>query len=103
MTPRFREFLESIADERIRKLQNEITELGDENTVLRVDAINYRSRIRELEARFNKAQKSLNFFLCLVNESNGIAGWHLNGDIAPWGDWQDEIDAAFAAAGEPPR
>ena len=62
-----------------------------------------RSRIRELEAHFNKAQKSLNFFLCLVNESKGVAGWHLNGDIAPWGDWQDEIDAAFAAAGEPPR
>ena len=57
MTPRFREFLESIADERIRKLQNEITELGDENTVLRVDAINYRSRIRELEEMVESAYR----------------------------------------------
>ena len=50
-------YMVPVADERIRKLQNEITELGDENTVLRVDAINYRSRIRELEEMVESAYR----------------------------------------------
>lgn len=42
-------------------------------------------RIEELEARLKMVQE-------LVSESSGVAGWHLNGNIATWSEvGMDEI------------
>ena len=30
--------------------------------------------------------------LSIISESNGISGWHLNGNIATWGEFQVVID-----------
>jgi hypothetical protein len=34
--------------------------------------------------------------LAIVNDSRGVAGYHLNGDTAEWDEF-DEVDAANAA------
>lgn len=34
--------------------------------------------------------------LSIINDSNGVSGYHLNGDIAVWGEFP-EVDAASAA------
>jgi hypothetical protein len=37
--------------------------------------------------------EALRFWSDLVVNSSGVSGWHQNGEIAPWGYWQDKIDA----------
>lgn len=41
--------------------------------------------------------------LGIINESKGIAGWHLNGDIEPWGltDFPGLLDEINKALAEP--
>ena len=40
---------------------------------------------------------TIELFLILTENSTGLHGWHLNGDIAEWGLWQEEIDTAEQA------
>lgn len=42
------------------------------------------------------AVEALNGILAIVGDSHGVAGWHLNGDIADWREFE-EIDAAYQA------
>ena len=46
----------------------------------------------ELVELVRELRERLSFFIALVRESQGVSGWHLNGDVAMWGDWQDEVD-----------
>ena len=46
----------------------------------------------ELVELVRELRERLSFFIALVGESQGVSGWHLNGDVAKWGDWQDEVD-----------
>jgi hypothetical protein len=48
-------------------------------------------RVRTENKRMRKA---LRFFLDLVDDSSGIDGFHLNGDVALWDEFEDEIDNA---------
>ena len=36
--------------------------------------------------------EALESMLSIISESNGISGWHLNGNIATWGEFQAVID-----------
>lgn len=36
--------------------------------------------------------EALESMLSIISESNGISGWHLNGNIATWGEFQVVID-----------
>lgn len=48
-----------------------------------------KARIAELEA-------ALSGFLAIVSDSTGVAGYHLNGAVAKWNEF-DEVSAAEAA------
>ena len=59
-----------------------------------------------LEAKVARLEKGLKDVEALINESSGVAGLHLNGEIAEWGDlrtggvyeeWLRDFDAALAA------
>ena len=39
-----------------------------------------------LQARVRELEEALHDFITLANMSEGIAGWHLNGDVLPWED-----------------
>lgn len=41
----------------------------------------------------------INGILSIVDESEGVTGFHLNGDVAPWGEFE-WIDTARAVAAE---
>jgi hypothetical protein len=42
------------------------------------------AKIAELERRNAELAAALQWWSELTQESKGVAGWHLNGDIAPW-------------------
>jgi hypothetical protein len=46
--------------------------------------------------------EALEAFIAVVGDSNGVAGYHLNGDVATWGescfDFIDDARAAIAKA-----
>ena len=46
--------------------------------------------------------KALKDFIAIVEDSYGVSGYHLNGDIEPWdgGTWADEIASAYDAIRE---
>lgn len=46
----------------------------------------------ELEARVASLSHQLQVFLDIVSESQGVAGYHLNGDVAEWDELLDEIE-----------
>jgi len=64
-----------------------------------------RYKTREMLERENEAlRKGLDAVVALINESHGVSGLHLNGDIAPWGElrtggsfdeWLSDFDAAI--------
>ena len=56
---------------------------------LQADRAADKARIAELEA-------ALGDLLAIVSDSTGVAGYHLNGAVAEWGEF-DEVGAAFAA------
>ena len=61
--------------------------------------------LREVQQERIKLLKGLHAVSSLMNESYGVTGLHLNGDVAPWSDlrsggkyegWLHEFDAAIA-------
>ncbi len=44
------------------------------------------------------ARKALEGVLAVVNDSAGVAGWHLNGDVAAWGEFDFVLDCGDALA-----
>ena len=58
--------------------------------------------VKELADRYNAALKQRDELLAVLeavqavaNESSGIAGWHLNGDVASWDDLLPEVAEAI--------
>lgn len=45
-----------------------------------------RAEIARLQQQIEAQKKALDAVSGLINESCGVSGLHLNGDIAPWGD-----------------
>lgn len=61
---------------------------------------------RKLERELSVARKGLEAVETLINDSHGVCGLHLNGDVAPWdelracgrfGDWLQAFDDALVA------
>lgn len=50
----------------------------------------------ELLAQRDELAKALRGMLSIVDDSHGVAGYHLNGNVADWGEFE-EVDAACAA------
>ncbi len=40
---------------------------------------------------------ALNGLMSIIEESRGVDGWHLNGDVVLWAEFDDDIQAANAA------
>ena len=53
------------------------------------------ARVKELEAQNARLRAALEWWRGLRDESRGVAGYHLNGDIAYWGEFEDPTDAAL--------
>ncbi len=51
--------------------------------------------------RVGKLEGALGGLLAIVNDSNGVDGYHLNGDIATWDEFEEEIEIAEAALKKP--
>ena len=43
-------------------------------------------KIERLTAENSAMREALDDFVMLIAESNGVDGWHLNGDIAEWNE-----------------
>lgn len=68
------------------------------------------SDYQRLQAEYEKLRKGLNAVQDLIDSSYGVAGLHLNGEIAPWSDlleggifeaWLAEFDAAMQEVRKP--
>ena len=44
----------------------------------------------------NALREGLEWWRSLRDASNGLAGYHLNGDVAKWGEFEDPTDAVLA-------
>ncbi|MDC8832823.1 hypothetical protein [Alteromonas gilva] len=44
----------------------------------------FKPTYEELAAKVAELEGELDVFHCIVSESQGVAGYHLNGDIATW-------------------
>ncbi len=53
-----------------------------------------RRALMERDVKIEQLRKALRFFLDIVNQSSGIDGFHLNEDVALWGEFKEEIDDA---------
>lgn len=42
-------------------------------------------------------KEALEGLLAIINDSKGVDGWHLNGDIAFWSEFEEEVEMAKAA------
>lgn len=58
------------------------------------------SRLMQLEQQRDKLMAALENIIAITNDSQGVAGYHLNGDIAEWDSFQEiaEAEAVIAEA-----
>ena len=54
-------------------------------------------RIAQLEQQRDELLAALEAVQAVANNSDGVAGWHMNGDIAKWDDLLPEIDNAVTS------
>lgn len=63
---------------------------AEENARFIAEALNNRASAPELK-------EALEALMDIVEESRGITGYHLNGDVAEWGEFDDYLQFARAA------
>lgn len=51
-----------------------------------------RAQVEQLAAENVRLRETIEAVRCIADNSSGIAGWHLNGDIAEWPEILPEID-----------
>lgn len=87
-----------------------ISEHENQIETLRGVVVGYKQRIAELEKdcdilaqnheadrrEIERLKSALSGMLGIVADSQGVAGYHLNGEISEWGEFE-EIDAAYEA------
>ena len=69
-----------------------------EYTEYRVDVLALCNLAEQVEQRNVELVAALKFWRDLRNESKGLAYYHLNGEVAYWGEFYDPTDAAIARA-----
>ena len=59
--------------------------------------------IKRLKAKSDEMFEVLENILAIMNESRGVAGWHLNGNIASWDELElrDAVASAIEKACDP--
>jgi hypothetical protein len=75
-------------------------EAAEELKTVAADVMNELTELRAQTAKLTKqrdlAVNALNAVKVAMNHSEGIAGWHLNGNIATWYEVLPEVDDALA-------
>lgn len=70
------------------------------------------AELKRLSAQLCAANKGLKAVETLINESHGVDGLHLNGDVAPWdelrtggsfGEWLNDFDTALSSSAPCPH
>ncbi len=61
---------------------------------LSMKTLGLRMKAHKLKSDRQELLKSLESLLDITAESQGVAGWHLNGDIAEWGEFE-EVSSAY--------
>ena len=80
----------------------QIERLGAEKENAERSLVIAKERIEKLEAEKGVMLEALESMNYLINNSTGVVGWHLNGDIEPWEHTEvaQEISDAIAVAKE---
>ena len=61
-----------------------------------VEIDSLKEQVAQLEAEVLRLREALDSVQQVANRSDGIAGWHLNGDIASWGSILPEVEDALS-------
>jgi prefoldin subunit 5 len=77
-----------------QEVANELLEASD------VELESLRQQLAECHATNGKLREALDAVQQVANRSEGIAGWHLNGDIASWDSILPEVDEALAISND---
>ena len=83
-------------DEAIHVLAAEVQRLrelnliyGRQDSTNRFIIANHELSLAHLYKENQKVREGIESVRCLINNSSGVAGLHLNGDLAPWEDLQE--------------
>lgn len=71
-------------NDKLRPGHTKIVDLLDRNMDLIYEQDEFRKRLNEKQTRINELAAHLEEFIDITNESEGVCGYHLNGDIALW-------------------
>jgi len=67
-----------------------IADLGEENNKLRAELVAKDAEIARLKSAIGVALPFVENMLGTMNNSDGIVGWHQNGDVLKWSDGHDQ-------------
>lgn len=88
--------------------QQAMLNIGRENLMLKRDLTVAREQIAALTAERDGARErcavvesALEGMLAIVSDSTGVAGYHMNGDVAEWGEFE-EVGLAKGVMGRAP-
>lgn len=79
-------------------LQTKLAEERAENQRLQMQVLELNQQIGELKFHISNKDSVLRSVESIISNSEGISGWHMNGEIATWGELglDDEIAEALA-------
>ncbi|MEH6566205.1 MAG: hypothetical protein V7756_12825 [Halopseudomonas sp.] len=83
-------------------LANDVTEPEKHKELALIRLTDHESSRAADKARIAELESALNGVLEIVSKSTGVAGYHLNGDVALWDEFDDvsAADAALAQQGK---
>ena len=79
------------------EIRDEVERLREEASQLRIENMNLNQRIGELNFDIRTKDSALRSVESIISNSQGVSGWHTNGEIATWGELglDDEIAEAL--------
>ncbi len=89
----------TVLKQRLAELEKDYSILQDNYDYLNKGAISSTLKNAVKDKRIRELEQVLQGFLAIVSDSQGVVGYHLNGAIAEWDEF-DEIEAARKALGD---
>ena len=80
--------------------ESEIDIVSDGRVIATVEAGEGKEKVAQMMAAAPDMLEALESVLSLIDESSGVAGYHLNGEVASWGelDIREELEATIRKA-----
>lgn len=63
----------------------------------------YEATVQNMAERIRQLEAALDGLVSIAHDSNGVAGYHLNGDIADWYSFPEFEDAVAALPAQPKK